>query len=234
MEEQQFRPRTAEQRWPAEDLPVLTASVSLPEPINSKSRAMRKIGYFYRLEERSYLRYCQTMLLPKAAALCRQALENSAPMPRCAAVLDCHVTYDDGGLWSLAANAREQFGGHSRTLRWCDTWDLATGSPLPLAAFFPPRFPVRKYLLHLAETEIARQEDAGTARYHDGWRAELRHTFNRENYYLTPEGLRFYWQMQSIAPMAEGIPSFLVPYGEACRLPAPAPQKQCKRRRDSL
>ena len=121
MEEQRFRLRTAERTWTAADLPVLTASISLPEPVDEKNRAMRKIGWFYRLEERAYLRYCQTMLFPRAAALCRQALETSAPLPRCAAALNCRVTCDGGGLWSLTADMREQFGGHSRTLRRSDT-----------------------------------------------------------------------------------------------------------------
>ena len=233
MEEQRFRLRTAERTWTAADLPVLTASISLPEPVDEKNRAMRKIGWFYRLEERAYLRYCQTMLFPRAAALCRQALETSAPLPRCAAALNCRVTCDGGGLWSLTADMREQFGVHSQTLRRSDTWNLFTGDPLPLSAFFPPRFPVRRHLLGLAEAEISRQEEAGVARYHEDWRQELRRGFNRENFYLTPEGLCFYWQMQSIAPLAEGIPTFLVPYGEFCRLPALSPPKHIKRRRDS-
>lgn len=232
MEEQRFRLRMTEREWTAEEIPVLTASVSLPEPVERGRRAMRRIEWFYRLEERSYLRYCQTMLFPRAAELCRQALENSAPQPRCTAALSCRVTYESGGLWSLTADAREQFGGHSRILQRGDTWNLFTGYPLPLTEFFPPHFPVRKYLLHLAETEIARQEDAGVSRYHEAWRQELRHTFSRENFYLTPEGLCVYWQMQSIAPMAEGIPTFLVPYGEICRLPDLTPKKHQKRRRE--
>lgn len=233
MEEQRFRPLTAEREWTADGIPVLTASVSLPEPAARGSRAMRRIGWFYRLEMRSYLRYCQTMLFPKAAELCRQALENSAPQPRCAAALSYRVTYASDGLWSLSADAREQFGGHTRILRRGDTWNLLTGYPVPLTEFFPPRFPVRKYLLKRAGAEIVRQEEAGIARYHDSWRQELRRAFSRENFYLTPEGLCFFWQMQAIAPTAEGIPTFLVPYGEECRLPAPSPYKQEKRRRGS-
>lgn len=230
---QQFRLREAEREWTADDLPALTAAFSVPEPAPGSGRAAGRIGWFYRLEERAFLRRCQTMLFPQAAALCRQALETSAPLPRCAAELVCRETFDADGLWSLTSDIREQMGGHTRVLRRGDTWNLSTGCPLPLADFFPPRFPVRKYLLHLAEEEIARQEESGAARYHDDWRRELRRSFNRENFFLTPEGLRVYWQMQSLAPLAEGIPTFLVPYGDVCRLPDILPPRRAKRRRDS-
>lgn len=231
MEEQRFRWREAEREWTMEDLPVLTASVSLPEPIKAGSRAMRRIGWFYQLEERSYLHYCQTMLYPKATALCQQARENSAPQPHCAALLSCRVTYASGGFWSLTVDSREQIGGHIRIQRRGDTWNLLTGYPVPLSDFFPPHFPVRKHLLHLAGEEISRQEAAGIACYHESWRQELKHTFNCENFYLTEEGLCFYWQMQSIAPVAEGIPTFFIPYGEICRLPDLTPKKRQKGRR---
>ena len=67
-----------------------------------------------------------------------------------------------------------------------------------------------------------RQEAAGMARYHEKWRQELRRNFNRENYYVTPEGLQFFWQMYAIAPWAEGVPTFSLPFGEqGCAWPIP-------------
>ena len=58
------------------------------------------------------------------------------------------------------------------------------------------------------------------ARYHDKWRQHLRRSFNRENFFLTPEGLSVFWPMYAIAPAAEGIPTFTLPFGqENCRLP---------------
>ena len=51
---------------------------------------------------------------------------------------------------------------------------------------------------------------------------ELRRRFNRENFYLCPDGLRFFWQMYAIAPAAEGIPTFFLPFSaEGCRWPEP-------------
>ena len=44
------------------------------------------------------------------------------------------------------------------------------------------------------------------------WRKAVRRRFNPQNYYLTEEGLAFFYPMYAIAPAAEGIPVFLMPY----------------------
>ena len=56
------------------------------------------------------------------------------------------------------------------------------------------------------------QEDAGTARYREDWRRRLRRSFNARNFYLTAEGLCYFFPMYALAPAAEGIPTFTVPY----------------------
>ena len=66
----------------------------------------------------------------------------------------------------------------------------------------------------MAAQEIQRQETAGYARYLDGWRRRLRQQFNPIRFYLTPEGLAFFYPMYAIAPAMEGIPVFTLPYGQ--------------------
>ena len=217
---------TAEREWTVDDIPVLTATVSLPRPADDRSRAVRRIRRFYQLQARSYLRYCENWLFPWAAAEYRHALEVSGPLPSCTAGLTHRITCCQDGVLSLYTESRERMGGRTEVLRRGDTWELATGCPVPLTAFFPKREPVKRALLALAEREIAAQEAAGMARYHDKWRQQLRRSFNRENFFLTPEGLSVFWPMYAIAPAAEGIPTFTLPFGqENCRLPVPEAEK---------
>ena len=212
----------AEREWTVDEIPVLRATLSLPRPVDRSSRAGRRIDRFYQLQARSYLRYCENWLFPRAAAEYRQALENSAPLPRCTAALSYQVTCSERGIWSLHTDTRECLGGRPELLRRGDTWDLRTGYPIPLSAFFPRREPIRKHLLETAAAEIARQESEGTACYHEKWRQELRRSFNRENYFITPEAICFFWQMYAIAPWAEGIPTFCLPLGQrGSRWPVP-------------
>ena len=59
---------------------------------------------------------------------------------------------------------------------------------------------------------------AGIARYDPEWRKKLRR-FNSRNYYLTEEGLTYFFPMYAIAPAAEAIPAFTLPYGQRDLLP---------------
>lgn len=214
-------PFAAEREWTVEDIPVLTASVAVPRPVPAEDRVSRRIHRYYQLQCRAYLRYCERWLLPQAEAACRAALETSAPIPCLRAELKYQVTYNQGGLWSLYTQSRETaVSGPALLTRRGDTWDLNGGYPVELSAFFPPRSGWRKQLLALAAEEIERQERAGISQYHEGWRRALRRRFNPQNYYLTSEGLAFFFPMYAIAPAAEGIPVFTMPYGEdPLRLP---------------
>ena len=184
----------AEREWMVEGIPVLAASVSLPRPEPAKDRVSRRILRYYRLQCRAYLSYCEHWLFPQAETEYRAALAASGPLPSFRAEL------------SLGP-------GRTFLTRRGDTWDLAGGYPVALSRFFPPKTPWKKQLLALAAEEIQRQEKAGVSRYNEGWKKALRRHFNSQNFYLTAEGLAFFFPMYAIAPRAEGIPTFLLPYG---------------------
>ena len=218
-------PFAAEREWTVEDIPVLTASVAVPRPVPAADRVSRRIHRYYQLQCRSYLRYCERWLLPQAEAAYREALASSAPLPCLRAELRYQVTYNQGGLWSLYTQSRETpVSGPSLLTRRGDTWDLNGGYPVELSAFFPPRSSWKKLLLTLAAEDILRQERAGVSRYREDWRRTLRRQFNAQNYYLTAEGLAFFFPMYAIAPAAEGIPTFTLPYGtDLLHLPEEVP-----------
>jgi len=218
-------PFATERELTVEDIPVLTASVAVPRPVPAADRVSRRIHRYYQLQCRSYLRYCERWLLPQAEAAYREALAASAPLPCLRAELRYQVTYNQGGLWSLYTQSRETpVSGPSLLTRRGDTWDLNGGYPVELSAFFPPRSSWKKLLLTLAAEDILRQERAGVSRYREDWRRTLRRQFNAQNYYLTAEGLAFFFPMYAIAPAAEGIPTFTLPYGtDLLHLPEEVP-----------
>ena len=207
---------TAEREWMVDGIPVLSAAVDLPLPVSAADRVSRRIRRYYTLQCRSFLRYCEHWLLPAAQAEYHAALAISAPLPVFRAELTHCVTCNQNGVWSLYTQSREKtLPGRTLLTRWGDTWDLAAGYPMELSSLFPSRSPWRRQLLRYAAAEIERQEAAGMAQYHDGWRRLLRRSFNPRHYYLTEDGLVFFFPMYAIAPAAEGIPSFLLPYGAA-------------------
>ena len=208
------QPLVTEREWTEDGIPVLTASCSLPQPSEPGGAAARRVRRYYQLQRRCFFRYCETCLLPQARAEYRAALAASRPLPCFRAELGYRVTWNRDGLWSLYTHTREPGpGGRPLLGRRGDTWDLAAGYPVPLKAFFPGVRNWKGTLLALAAGEAARREAAGVSRYHDRWQQSLRRQFNARNYYLTEEGLAFFYPMYAIAPAAEGIPVFLLPYG---------------------
>ena len=217
-------PMATEREWTVEEIPVLTASVSLPEPVPAAGPVSRRIRRYYQLQLRSFLRYCESWLLPQVSAEYRTALADSSPLPHFRAELTYQVTYNEGGLWSLYTQSRERVpGGRAALIRRGDTWDLSTGYPVSLSSLFPRRSGWKRRLLEQAEAEIRRQEAAGAAQYSEGVHRLLRRHFNPQNFYLTAEGLAFFYPMYAIAPAAEGIPVFTIPYGQ-CGPALPAPE----------
>lgn len=217
---------TAEREWTTEGIPVLRAEITLPRPTDKRNRIARRIHRFYQLQGRSYLRYCENWLAPKAAADCRLALADSAPLPQYTARLTYCITCNQNGILSLHTDSHEFSGGRPLVMRHGDTWDLTSGYPMPITAFFPSRAPIRKQLLQAASAEIRRQEAAGIARYREDWPQAMKRTLNRSHYYITPEELYIFWQMYAIAPAAEGIPIFSLPFdGGPCIFPGPPPKE---------
>lgn len=210
----ELQPFTAEREWTVDGVPVLSAAISVPDPIPATGKIPRRIQRYYQLLCRSYLHYCETMLLPQAETEYRAALAASTPLPSFRAELNYHITYHEDHFLSLYTQSREMMGRQTLVTRRADTWDLTSGYPVPLSDFFPPRSSWKRQLLKLASEEIQRQEQAGISRYHETWSKELRRRFNSQNYYLTPEGLVFFFPMYAIAPAAEGIPTFVFPYGQ--------------------
>jgi len=219
-----LQPFTTERVWTVEEIPVLTARLSVPEPLSAEDRISRRIRRYYRLQLRAYLRYCESFLLPQAEAEFRAALAASTPLPSFRAELDHTITYREGSLLSLCIRSLESVPqGSTRSVWWGDTWDLTDGYPVPLSAFFPPRSSWKRALTTYAEAELRRREEQGAVHPRGGLCRLLRRHFNPRSYYLTPEGLVFFYPAGSIAPMAEGILSFNVPYGELeLRSPAEA------------
>lgn len=209
-----LEPFTIQREWAVEDIPVLTAEIVLPRPADRRQRPARRLERYYQMYARSYLHYCEHWLYPQAAEAFRQALAAGKPLPCDRAGLRYQVACNTGGVLSLYVDSREVCSGRTERHRRGDTWDLLGGYPILLADCFRRKAPWRKILLSRAEAEIQRQEAAGISCYHEGWRHLLRRNFNPDNFYLSTEGVTFFYQMYAIAPAAEGIPIFFQPFGE--------------------
>lgn len=193
------------------DVPLLTVSSQLPYWEGDHGNRFNR---YYRAYERAFRRYCETSLFPLAQASYREALESGGMLMQWRATLQTTVTYEGGGLLSLYTDSVESTASQRIVLRRGDTWDMTSGTPLRLTDFFPPHTPVRKRILSAVRETVEREERLGLYRYLPDWRARMRRSFNPQNFYISDEGLYFFYQSFAIAPLSEGISTFFLPYDE--------------------
>ena len=204
-----LQPQEPELTFCVDDLPILTAPILLPRRENPK--CVRFNRYYHACAEK-FKRSCSRELFPRAEAAYYQARENSLAIPQWQARLCTTVTLQREHLLSLHTDTSLAGTPQPYDARRGDTWDLRHGFLLSLADCFPLHTPWRKQLLELACDQIHDWESKGIARYHDDWQWKIHRTFHPHNFYLTEEGLCFFFPFASIAPPPEGIPTFCMPY----------------------
>ena len=197
--------------FPQDDLPLLTARLRLPRWDGSGGT---RFDRFYRSYGHAFFSYCQKVLLPRAQSALELARENGGALPEWDIQLDTVVTLQRESLLSLYTDTAERCGGRRLTLRRSETWDLSDGSLLSLSQLFSGGSSWRSRLLRNAADQIRQQQELGVARYHPDWQRRLRTAFSADHFYLTEQGLCLFYQLYSIAPAAEGIPVFTLPWNE--------------------
>lgn len=207
----QIKPYLAGRTFSVGDVPLLTVSAHLPVWEGDHGRRFNR---YYRAYGRAFTHYCETELFPLAQEAYRQALESAGAIPDWHTELQTNITCHEGTLVSLYTDSVESGGRQRIVLRRGDTWDMESDSPLRLVDFFPPHTLVRKRILSVVRAQIEREERLGLYRYLPDWGARMRRSFNPQNFYVSDEGLYFFYQSYAIAPLSEGIPTFFLPYDE--------------------
>ena len=202
---------TRERSWEADGVTVLTASVTLPQA-TGEGRGVKRFNRCYRRFCDGYFAYCEQLLFPGAADAFRAAREVSAPWELARATLRCRVAHGTDTVWSIVCDAVETMhGAPSFRVRRADVWDMDAGWLVPLEDFFPPHTRCARALLRFARGEALRRVEGG-ALYRANWRAMLRRALDTRNFYLTEDGLCFFYPLCAVAGAKEGIVQFTMPY----------------------
>lgn len=208
--ELRLQPLERRRLWHLEELPVLELQLSVPHCC-TEGRRIRRINRYYESFARSCEQYAHRFLFPAAAESFSAALaENRLPSPWSFRVtFSTHFLSDK--IWSLTLETEETAADPPYLCRYADTWDLVSGYPLSLQELFPAEPLYRRRLMQAASEKLRRQHDQGAA-LHENWPHRLGSTWNRENFYLSPEGLHWFYPMYALGSKTLGIPTFFLPW----------------------
>lgn len=204
-----LQPLEQELTFCADELPLLTAQAVLPHWESSKAGRFNR---YYGACAQHFAQLCRCEIFPRAEAAYCRARENAAPIPQWQAQMHSVITLRRERLLSLRTDTTVTGLPQRRIGCLGDTWDLQRGFLLSLQDCFPPRAPWRKKLLELAVGQMEEQEHRGLVRCHESWRRDIHRVFHAHRFYLTEEGLCFFFPPGSLAPASEGIPTFCLPY----------------------
>lgn len=208
----EFHPDTWKKTYCWDEEPVLSCSLTLPAFDRPAGRASRRIARYY-VHLSQWLRSCwERQVFPAACAALRAAREASLPFHPYEETVTFQVTRNIAGLFSLYWDSYWYTGGaHGVTARWGDVWNLKTGCPMSMPEFFPPHIDWKRLLPELAARQAAEAIAAGTSFYFEDYPERLRTNFDCKRFYLSEDALLFFYPLYSVAPYAEGIPTFSIP-----------------------
>lgn len=206
----QLQPLVRERQWCRDDIPVLELKLSVPHCVAIDGRN-RRINRYYESFARSCEQYARRFLLPAAEDDFTAAVSENRPVPLWYfhIAFSTHLLCDT--LWSLSIETEESTFTVPYRRRYADTWDLTSGYPLSLSDLFPSEPLHRRRLREHARKELRQRQAQGIA-LHESWQRRLSSAWNRENFYLTEEGLHWFYPMYALGGEELGFPDFFLPW----------------------
>lgn len=197
------------------DTEVLILSIKYPI-INMKYNpsAERIINNQIAMNVNEYMRYSK-YLYNQAVKGLMDSQANNYPFHSYSAYMEYHITYNENCHLS-AYNDKYEFtgGAHGTTTRSSDSWELCTGMHLSLNDFFDPNTNYRQFITDeiTRQAEFNNQQNQGI--YFEDYKGLIIKNFDQHSFYLTPQGITFYFQQYDIAPYSTGIVEFTIPYSK--------------------
>lgn len=196
----------------------LLCSVLVNQPIfegEVRPFPLRRINQYYERFAKKLLRYASTKLRRAAEEQYQYSEENMFPFNPFELRSDYYISYNKDNILSLYIDVYEYRGGaHGTTLRFADIWIVSLGCPASPAEFFPEGTNYKRLLIDEAAHMASQHISEGTAMYFENYEALIKKHFSTANIYLTESGMALFYQQYAIAPYAEGIPVFIIPYDE--------------------
>ncbi|MCI2106935.1 MAG: DUF3298 and DUF4163 domain-containing protein [Intestinimonas sp.] len=185
---------------------VMTVEFKMPAAEDGNSDpAWTQINAYYEAEGNAYLENAQetadqaideyTVASASGYSFSPYSLESSYS-----------VSYQDEHVVSFLRSYYSYIGGaHPSTFQFSEVFDLKSGQRLAFADLFSDTDAAQSKVLeaiHAQNTDSVYDETA------------LDEQFNPDYFYLTDSGYVFYYQSETIAPHAAGIPEFTIPYAD--------------------
>lgn len=190
---------------------ILTLSIRYPE-LRPALNTLTYISRQYRHKAQLYYNDVSSRLYASAVQELKDTRAGGYPFRPYDAVMDYQLTLNEGCHFSTYTDRYEFTGGaHGDTKRSSDSWNLQTGKRVRLQDLFPRGENVRRTVIEQLLREAKKQQSEESV-FFDDYKSLIVKYFNPESFFLTPDGVAFYYQQTEIGPYAIGLPVFELSY----------------------
>ncbi len=184
---------------------LVTVNIAVPQ-LTPLTAGTQRINRHYKAVLTFWERYARGNLAREARKQYTYFSAQGFPFAPFSLTLTYTVLFLNEQLLSVVLDRYEYTGGaNGFTVRQADTWYLASGFPLHMKLTAKQRKEVCGYITNLAQSQ---QE----IMYFEPLPKLVCQFFRENQFYLTPEGVAFFYGEVTIAPHAAGIQTFVIPY----------------------
>ena len=200
----------------ANNKPVLELKISYPQLMGPLSKGSEdRFNDFYRKQARNLNRKARTKFYHRAMEESRIAENEEVPFTLHSFIRSFTTTRLTPKYVSVVLDRYQYFGGtHGATVRTGNTWDLSTGSQIPLSYFFYNNIPYRKQILNWICKQIELQKKKEEILFFENPLRRAKQYFSEKNYYLTNHSVAIFYPLYTLAPYYAGILSFEIPFDQ--------------------
>jgi hypothetical protein len=192
---------------------LLSYKIEYPQflTLNNKKR-LNKLNKYYIDEALILQKQIKTEYFNNALEEYLFSVKNNYPVRQHEIMSDYQVTYNDNNILSLYFDLFQYLGGaHGITIRNSDTWDLNNKNKIYLSDLFKKSIDYQKYIINEVNQQIKYEmKNEDIFLYFSDFRKNVASKFDKDNFYLVPQGIMFYYQLYDIAPYVFGIPEFFI------------------------
>lgn len=191
---------------------ILKVSVELPEIKSGGTEEGRSmINEYYRNELEKNVTYAETELYDMAINDKQNSDETGSAFSESISEQRFETTLNNAGILSVCRfyNSSDL----SDVSAQGDTFNLYSGSRITVDELFT--VPEQEFAKRLTENivlQIKERSEYSDFRFFEDYAVYARDSFDKDNFYLTPEGIGFIYGLHTVAPPEMGVMRFVVPY----------------------
>ncbi len=188
---------------------LLDINLHYPEFVCENDEVSKKLNDYYAQAQREFSVFCKTRY---AKVLISEREAGKSDLKKSGAVMNWYISYMNDSVLSILLDISIFDGKNKTTKRYVNNWKLPECVPyLAKNLFLISRMKQKEYT-DIIVSKI--REAEGGFKYFENAETVARKRFDFDRFYLTPNGVAFYYDKNTLFASFQKFPAFIIPYNK--------------------